>query len=256
MTPLGALLADRSAGWVREHGPGLVVGVSGPQGSGKSTACAQAVAALAAGGLRAASLSLDDLYLPRAERERRARHLHPLQLTRGAPGTHDAALGLALLEAVRRGEAAEAPRFDKRTDDRAAEGVRLPAGLDVLLFEGWCLGVGPAPPDEPAAPLNPLEREADADGRWRAAVEAELAGAYARLWAGVDRWVVLLAPGWRVVRRWRAQSEPAGGMDAPALERFMQHYERVAARAARTLPARADLLVALDEERRPTVLRG
>ena len=39
-------------------------------------------------------LSLDDLYLPKAERLRLARDVHPLLATRGVPGTHDVALGV------------------------------------------------------------------------------------------------------------------------------------------------------------------
>lgn len=247
--PLAALLADRAEAWRRAHGAGLVVGVSGPQGSGKSTACAAAVRLLEARGLRAATLSLDDLYLPRAERLRMAREVHPLFATRGPPGTHDVELGLKLLTAVRRGEAASAPRFDKRTDDRAAEGVMLPADLGVVLFEGWCLGIGAAPAEEPAAPLNALERREDADGRWRARIEAALAGPYAKLWSALDRLVVLAAPDWDTVRGWRIGAEPEGGMDAAALDRFLEHYERLTRRAAGTLPRRADVMVSLDANR-------
>ena len=48
-------------------------------------------------GLRAAILSLDDIYLSGADRLQRANTIHPLLATRGVPGTHDVGLGLQLL---------------------------------------------------------------------------------------------------------------------------------------------------------------
>ncbi|NOU04542.1 MAG: adenylyl-sulfate kinase, partial [Novosphingobium sp.] len=84
MTPASALLEPllaRIAGW---HGDGLfVLGICGAQGSGKSTLAAALAQRLAAQGLRAATLSLDDLYLTRAERQALARDVHPLFATRG-----------------------------------------------------------------------------------------------------------------------------------------------------------------------------
>ena len=58
---------------------------------------------------------------------------------------------------------------------------------------------------------------------------------------------------------WRWQQECAlqavqpgrGAMSRAAVERFVQHYERVSRQALRTLPAIADAVVRLDEARRP-----
>ena len=44
-------------------------------------------------------------------------------------------------------------------------------------------------------------------------------------------------------------------MDAAALQRFIAHYERLTRHALRVLPARADVVIALDERRRPTSVR-
>lgn len=254
---LAARLADRVAAWAAAHGPGLVVGVSGPQGSGKSTACAAAAARLEIQGLRTAVLALDDLYLPRRERERLAREVHPLLLTRGPPGTHDAALGAELLDDLRRPGRTSMPAFNKAADDRRADAETFEGPADVVLFEGWCVGVRPEPPGRLAEPVNALEREEDPEGRWRAGVDARLRGDYAALRARLDRLVVLTAPGWDAVRAWRAQAESGlraregGGMAPEALARFMAHYERLTRWAAEDLPARADLLVRLDAHRRP-----
>ena len=254
---LAELLARRVAEWATEHGPGLVVGVSGPQGCGKTTACAAVAARLEAQGVRTAVLALDDLYLPRSDRERLAREVHPLLATRGPPGTHDAALGAALLDALRRPGRVSAPRFDKSRDDRGSHAPAFDGPADVILFEGWCVGARAEPPERLEPPLNALERDEDADGRWRARASAALAGPYRALWSRLDRLVVLLAPDWPTVCAWRGEAEAelrartGGGMAPAELARFMMHYERLARWAAEDLPTRADLVVRLDARRRP-----
>jgi D-glycerate 3-kinase len=95
-------------------------------------------------------------------------------------------------------------------------------------------------------------------------VNAQLAAGYASLFVSLDRLVVLQAPAFEVVHRWRLQQEadnaaaaPDGAhvMDAAALERFIAHYERLTRHALRVLPDRADVLIELDPERRPLAVR-
>ena len=106
-------------------------------GGGKSTIAA----ALAAGG-RAAVLSLDDLYLGPAARARLAATVDPLLATRGVPGTHDVALGRAVLAKLVARKPVALPRFDKATDaprpvaDVVDVGVvGLPAAAGVLAVD-------------------------------------------------------------------------------------------------------------------------
>lgn len=232
----------------------LVVGLCGAQGCGKSTLAAALVAALTGEGLAAATLSLDDLYLTRAEREQLARSVHPLLATRGVPGTHDVALGLQTIAALERGEAAALPRFDKGSDDRAPEASwpHAPARCRVLLLEGWCLGAVPQAETALAAPVNALERREDAQGLWRSYANAALAGPYRALFDRIDLLILLAAPGWQVVAQWREEQElplrqagAAQAMDPPTLARFIQHYERLTRWILDEMPARADLTVRL-----------
>ena len=252
MSALSRRLAPRIAAWARAHGPGLVVGLCGPQGCGKSTAAREIALRLAREGLRTAVLGLDDLYLPRTDRERLAREVHPLFATRGPPGTHDVALGLELLEALRSPGRIPLPRFDKSRDERASEASLFDGPADVILLEGWCVGVRPQPPGALAQAVNALEGGEDAEGAWREAVNAALAGPYAALWSRLDRLVVLTAPDWPTVVRWRTQAEADNrAMDARQLARFLQHYERLTRWAAADLPARADLHLPLAADRSP-----
>mgnify|MGYP001183641409 CR=1 FL=1 len=77
-----------------------------------------------------------------------------------------------------------------------------------------------------------------------------------RLFARIDLLVLLAAPGWEVVARWREQQEAelraSGGpavMSLGEVLRFIQHYERLTRWILEEMPARADLTVRLGEGR-------
>ena len=239
----------------------LLAGISGLQGSGKSTLARELGASARARGVPCEVLSLDDFYHGRRERRRLARTRHPLFATRGVPGTHDIALlqrTLAALAAASPYRPARVPRFDKGRDTRVVPSrwrtvVRPPA---LVVLEGWCVGVAPQDADALRHPINALERDEDRDGRWRAAVNAELAGDYAGLWRRLDRLVLLQAPSFAVVERWRDEQERVlraraapRALDRAALRRFLMHYERLSRHALRALPARADIRLVLDPHR-------
>lgn len=237
-----------------------IFGVSGVQGSGKSTLAAQMASALRTDGLRVAVLSLDDLYLPREARRQLGEHVHPLLVTRGPPGTHDVALGCALLDRLRAGESVALPRFDKLADDRAPARDWETAGprLDAVIVEGWCLGV-PAEADAALAhPINALERDADRDGAWRRHCNDALRRDYPALWSRLDALWFLQPPGFGIVAQWRWQQEQAlarahgrsPSMDEAGVLHFVQFFERVSRQALRTLPAIADATLELDTRRR------
>ncbi len=179
-------LAAWMAGRGRGQG-GSIFGINGGQGSGKSTAAAFLKdELLSAHGLRAVVLSLDDFYLPRAHRERLARDVHPLFATRGVPGTHDVQLGIDTLDKLRelrKGDSLALPQFSKADDDRmpANPWSSVTGPVDIVLFEGWCVGTPPQTSAELAEPVNALEASEDADGRWRHIVNEQLRTSYARL---------------------------------------------------------------------------
>lgn len=241
----------------------FVLAISGLQGSGKSTLAAGVTAAARAHGLAAATVSLDDFYLTHAARQSLAASVHPLLLTRGPPGTHDLALAHQVLDAVSLGRPVRLPRFDKLADDRLPEGdwPLAAAPLDLLVLEGWCLGVPTQADAELQMPLNALERDEDAQGQWRRYVNDALASHYPALWRRFHRLCVLQAPSFEIVNAWRWQQERAlvaarkdtdaahAGMQQAQLARFLQHYERVSRHALRTLPALAEQVLCLDEAR-------
>lgn len=253
------------ADWLRHEADKvcpLIVGLGGAQGTGKSTLAEYLKLSLeVGGGCVVALLSLDDFYLTRAERHHLGTSIHPLLATRGAPGTHDLQMlttCLGQLRLLQPGESLALPRFDKARDDRADPAtwpvVRGP--VDVIVLDGWCLGIAPQTADALARSVNALERVTDASGIWRRYVNEQLAGPYADLFARLDRLIYLQAPDFEAARRWRTDQEhrlaehlpPHGhSMSDAEVARFVQHFERLTRAALASPPAQADVVLAFDE---------
>lgn len=223
---------DAASGTVR------LVLVSGAQGIGKSTALRDAAGRL---GARVALLGIDDLYLTKADRQSLARSVHPLFETRGPPGTHDMPLLMETLVALRAAGPASRlslPAFSKAEDDRMAQPRAWSGKPDLIILEGWLMGVLPDPAAASAPPLNRIE-EQDPQGDWRRYQEVCLAGSYASLWDEADAFIHLDAPGFAAVRAWRLQQE-AGNLGKPEasltadetawVETFILYYQRLTER--------------------------
>lgn len=233
----------------------FVLGICGAQGSGKSTAAAALRAQLLQEGRNAAILSLDDLYLGHAARQALAASVHPLLAVRGVPGTHDLALGHRIFDAASQPGPITLPRFDKSTDNPSPQPEIAQGPLDLLIFEGWCVGARPQRAADLIAPVNALERDQDSDGRWRQWVNAQLAGPCQRLFNRLDALVLLAAPDFAIVQRWRTQQEQelrttrGGGMSDAEVRNFIAHYQRITEHLLRDMPGYADLTIRLDQER-------
>ena len=252
-------LADRIGDlWVDKQP--VLIGINGAQGSGKTTLCRFLRVLLVEHNLRSVTVSLDDLYLTRAERRALAADVHPLFATRGVPGTHDIALGEAILDDLLAGRTAALPRFDKAADDRAEMRRLVEPPIDVVLLEGWCVGAVPQPAEALREPVNRLEADEDHDGVWRGEVNRRLATDYAALFARIDLLVALEVESFEAVYRNRklqedklAAANPGGVaiMDDTALDRFLMHYERLTRWMLEEVPARADVLVKIGSDQRP-----
>ncbi len=263
-------LAGRLAGHHAGAGRPLLVGLNGSQGSGKSTLAALLVQLLAdVHGLRAIDLSIDDFYLSRRSRQALASQVHSLLATRGVPGTHDVSLLLETLQQLTQGTTTVAvPRFDKASDDRCPESewLAVSAPVDVVIIEGWCLGVPAQRGEALHRPVNDLEAAEDPDGRWRRYINRQIHGQYQALYDLVDIWIMLQAPSFECVYKWRSEQENKLADDVleqgkdvyrdtqvmtdQQLSRFIQHYQRLTEHALAELPGQVHYLFRLDDDRR------
>ncbi|KAJ1731907.1 hypothetical protein LPJ61_002301 [Coemansia biformis] len=259
--------------------PPLVVGINGPQGSGKSTMVRLLAEHLGARRVTTVGFSLDDLYLPAAEQDRLAQAGNPLLRFRGQPGTHDVELGRRTLAAlVRNQEATALPAYDKSLcsgrGDRIASHQWARPPVDVVLLEGWCLGFRSLDAAEFARFIDgvrnsdsPLfkhsRRHTDAS---LAEVNANLRAYERALYPLIDAWVWLRVTDLDVVFRWRKDQEDAlAAQGRPTLfdsqledfvARFMPGYEMALPKldahgfvSSAQLPASSTLRLHLDPER-------
>ena len=261
-------LAGKIAKHRQDAGRTLLVGINGSQGSGKSTLASLLALLLSENfGLRALALSIDDFYLSRAARLSLAEQVHPLLQTRGVPGTHDVALMRDTLQQLAgEGGTVRIPRFNKARDDRYPKGecdsVSLPC--DIVLFEGWCLGTPAQANEALLQPVNDLEANDDPDGSWRRYVNEQIGAGYQQVYRLLDLWIMLQAPSFASVYRWRLEQETkladslAEGDSSGARGRlmsgaqvgyFIQHYQRLTEHSLRELPGRVHYLFKLDEGR-------
>jgi D-glycerate 3-kinase len=146
----------------------LIIGVSAPQGAGKTTLTSSLCRLADSKGLRAVALSIDDFYLTRADQARlsQSNPLNPYLQQRGYPGTHDIEFGVKVLTDLAEGIPVKIPRYDKSAfnglGDRAPKSQwhSVSQRQDLVFFEGWMLGFRPVPgiacPDENFAYINSL----------------------------------------------------------------------------------------------------
>lgn len=253
------------------------VGVNGCQGSGKSTLTDFLLTYLQTKySMSVVSLSLDDFYFSKQHRDSLAFKIHPLLSTRGVPGTHDTELLGAILDKLKNKQTGfSIPRFDKSTDNPVDPTTWpiIETQVDIVLMEGWCWGVDAQPSQELIVPVNELERLEDEQGIWRSFVNQTLINDYQALYQKMDYWIMLKAPSFSHVLKWRLEQEhklsdklqsmqgynptnASGLMSDSDIARFIQYYQRLTQYGLETLPHKCDLVFGLDENRKWHLQKG
>ncbi|HIF18455.1 MAG TPA: hypothetical protein EYG50_00650 [Cycloclasticus sp.] len=242
----------------------LVLGINGAQGSGKSTLSQLVADVLEQGfGLTTAILSIDDIYKTRQQRQQMSVDLHPLFKTRGVPGTHNTSLGIELIKqtiALKKGEQLLYPVFDKGNDEPLPKSnwKTCNGPVDILIFEGWCVGAQAQTKNALIQDVNSLEQHEDPHGIWRHLVNEHLKSDYKTLFDMLDCLIFLQIPNVDCVLKWRGlqeqklankhQHEQHLMTAEKTLKRFIAHYERLTRFQLDDLPTCADITIQLGED--------
>ncbi|MDA1284219.1 MAG: hypothetical protein O3C61_04765, partial [Proteobacteria bacterium] len=182
--------------------------IVGPQGSGKSTLSTliQSVL-LIIYGKKVVVLGLDDFYLRKSERLKLANNIHPLFEVRGVPGTHeiqllqDTIMNLELKKFPVR-----LPSFDKLKDDRKRN-YKNTNEVDLVIFEGWCVGGKPISQSYLKKNINSLETNQDPKRIWRNYYNNSLEKDYQKIFKKFKYMIFFQVPSFHYVYKWRLKQE-------------------------------------------------
>jgi D-glycerate 3-kinase len=205
----------------------ILVGLSAPQGAGKTTLAREFCQLASEDGLHAISISIDDFYLKRQEQIDLARRHsnNPYLQRRGYPGTHDIDLGTRVLKALKtlgeRGcvalpsydRSASAGMGDRRTQ---ADWPIVHAPLDLAILEGWMLGFTSVEPDTlPNPHLRVINEYLRQYAVWLSYLDAFV-------WLEpVDPRFVL---DWRVEAEERSRAKGNAGMSTAEIKAFVEGF--------------------------------
>ncbi|MEO0835654.1 MAG: glycerate kinase, partial [Cyanobacteria bacterium J06642_3] len=224
----------------------------------KSTLCIILQLILQDLGFSVASLSIDDLYLTYAQRQA-LQEQDPRLIWRGPPGTHDVQLGLEVIDQCWRSDGAtevSLPRFDKSLFDGAGDRIEpeITSQPDILLFEGWFVGVKPVATDSFDNPPAPIITESDK----KFAIDCnQRLQAYFTLWDKLDSLVVLYPEDYRLSQQWRIEAEEKmiaqgkTGMSGQEIAQFVEYFWKALHPELfiKPLTKTADLVVEIQRDR-------
>jgi D-glycerate 3-kinase len=226
-------LAQSLAKQQQQIGRTLIQGLLGGQGTGKTSLGIILQILLSHFGKTFLSISLDDIYKTYADRQK-MQVIHPDLIWRGPPSTHDVELGIQVLQQLRDRNVTNPkpiaiPRFDKSlhhgTGDRVAPEISY--GADIILFEGWFVGMRPLPVDTLDNFVTPILSASDR--KIAIACNANL-HKYAPLWEYLDRLIVIIPENYKYSLQWRLEAEhnlmAAGkaGMSDQQISQFVEYF--------------------------------
>ena len=217
----------------------LLIGLSGSQGSGKST-ISQILKIIFHSNfnLNVVSFSIDDFYKTSSERKKMSKSIHPLFMTRGVPGTHDSKMLYNTIKNLlkKRFKSIKIPKFDKSIDDRFKSKYwqMIKKKPDFIIFEGWCVGATPQSFKELKKPMNLLEKAEDTKLTWRKKVNNELKTNYKKIYSLLDKKIYLKVPNFKYALKWRLLQErklrflsKKRIMTDNQIKKFIMFYERI-----------------------------
>ena len=240
-----------------------IIGLSGGQGSGKSTISQLLKIILKTQfNLETAVFSIDDFYKTLKDRKKMSKKTNHLFLTRGVPGTHDLKMLDECLKNLKKNHFKKLliPRFNKAIDDRylKKKWTKVLKKPNIVIFEGWCVGAKPQRNVDLIKPMNQLEKLEDKSLIWRKKVNNELKDKYKKLFLLIDDLIFLKVPSFKYVYKWRLlqekklkkTSKEKKIMSTKQIKKFIMFYERITRDMMKTLGSHAKVLINIDKKHR------
>ena len=240
----------------------FIVGLSGGQGSGKTTISSIISIILKKYfKLNVFTISIDDFYKTRKERFLLSKKIHPLLMTRGAPGTHDVSLMLDFFKKRKKKKfrSLKQPRFNKAIDDRYSKKLwhSFKKKPDIIIFEGWCVGAKAEKNNTLKKPVNDLEKLKDKKLTWRRYVNKQLQSKYKQLYDQLNCLLYIKSKNFNLLKKWRIKQEKKLRlknkrsnkfkiMSDKEVINFMQTYQRVTQNMFKYVPKYASIILNLN----------
>ncbi|KAI1347537.1 putative Uridine/cytidine kinase [Xylaria sp. FL0043] len=221
----------------------FIIGLNGVQGVGKTTLVSRLAETLRRDeGLETLVCSIDDFYLTHDDQVALAASMpdNALVQVRGEPGTHDMDLARDFFAAILSGSPTRVPQYDKSLF--SGQGDRVPRSrwpevnapgqpkVQVVIFEGWCVGFRPLPPADVLQKYNAPSRTLQSHDLRHLQFINEKLGAYDAITDLFDAFIHIDAEETEWVYDWRLEQEAmlraqrGTGMSDEQVLRFVDAY--------------------------------
>ena len=245
----------------RQKGKILFLGISGGQGTGKTTATSIIKIILKIFFKREICItSIDDFYKTAEDRTKMSKKIHPLFKTRGVPGTHEINLLKKFFHQTKKKnfEKFRLPKFDKSTDNRFKKKhwTLVNRKPQIVILEGWCIGAKPQPNKLIKKSINILEKNEDKKLIWRKHVNNMLKNEYKKIFSIIDHYIFMKIPNFNMVFKWRLLQESKLKkkshfkkkiMSYNEIKRFIMFYERITLQMIKDLSKSASVIMLLNK---------
>jgi len=246
----------------KEKGKTLFLGLSGGQGSGKTTIAKILKVILKNFFDREIHVSsIDDFYKTIEDREKMSNSIHHLFKTRGVPGTHNINLARKFFQIIKKKEFKniKLPKFDKSTDDRTKKKYffNIKKKPEIVILEGWCVGAKPQANFLINKPINTLEKNEDNKLVWRRYVNEKLKKEYKNFFSMIDHFIFIKVPNFKMVLKWRVLQENKLRknlhsnkkiMTYKDIKRFTMLYQRITLQMIKDLTKSASMVMFLRKD--------
>tara|TARA_B100001063_G_scaffold216768_1_gene218714 strand:+ start:349 stop:1263 length:915 start_codon:yes stop_codon:yes gene_type:complete len=244
-----------------------IIGLTGAQGSGKSTiANILKIILKESFNLETVIFSIDDFYKTLKERKIMSKKISPLFLTRGVPGTHDTKMLFDCIKKLKKSKFTKTiiPKFNKATDNRDSKKnwQKIVKKPNIIIFEGWCVGIEAQKKKDLLIPINELEKYYDKKKIWRSRVNQELQYNYSKIFKLIDKTIFLKVPSFKYVFKWRLLQEKKlrivsnrkKTMTDNQIKKFIMFYERLTKHMLKTFN-KVDSIIKIDTKHRLTSIK-